>query len=442
MKRILLALVAVGSLGAIALLCTVRTDNAAENAKATAAFDVEVDAKKNPWTGLKANNDPEQFQFAVVSDRTGGHRRGVFSRAVQQVNLMQPEFVMSVGDLIEGSFSADTMTKQWDEFDGYAKQFAMPFFYCPGNHDMDSPTKTKVWMERNGRAYYHFRYQGCLFVVMNSMDSEAEDPKDPAIARKGLRVGPRQNAYFQAALKAGDKPRWTFVFIHHPIWTGLDLDANGWKAVEKTLDGSQYTVFCGHVHNYKKFVRNGMNYYQLATTGGGSAMRGVEYGEFDQMAWMTMKKKEPVMVNLLLNGVVKDDLRPFESTEPGAEIARESLPGVVGAVKLGLKPVESAKVTFWSVVDGEEPKAMGDGRTTLDGTFALYSNRIFKGLKAGDYTVTVEPAALLVVDPNAKPLESALPEIYAKPATSPLRAVVKDGVPGRFEFKLEEPKKD
>ena len=51
---------------------------------------------------LKLNDDPDQFHFAVVSDRTGGHRaQGLFPR-VQQISLLQPTFVMSVGDLIEG----------------------------------------------------------------------------------------------------------------------------------------------------------------------------------------------------------------------------------------------------------------------------------------------------------------------------------------------------
>ena len=54
---------------------------------------------KNPWTGLTPNAAPDGFQFAVVADRTGGHRKGVFSKAVKQVNLLQPEFVLSVGDL-------------------------------------------------------------------------------------------------------------------------------------------------------------------------------------------------------------------------------------------------------------------------------------------------------------------------------------------------------
>ena len=56
----------------------------------------------NPWSSLDLNNDPNNFQFAIVTDRTGGHRAGVFPDAIRKLNLLQPEFVISVGDLIEG----------------------------------------------------------------------------------------------------------------------------------------------------------------------------------------------------------------------------------------------------------------------------------------------------------------------------------------------------
>ena len=65
------------------------------------------------WTDLPFLNNPMDFQFAIVSDRTGGHRTGVFSRAMHQVNLLQPEFVMSVGDLIEGgTTNLNTLKKE------------------------------------------------------------------------------------------------------------------------------------------------------------------------------------------------------------------------------------------------------------------------------------------------------------------------------------------
>src|SRR4051794_11564104 len=93
MKRTLLGLTAVALLGVAV---------AWSRPKAGAPELDFAQEKLNPVTHLRLNNDPAEFQFAVVSDRTGGHRARVFSRAVDQLNLMQPEFVVSVGDLIEG----------------------------------------------------------------------------------------------------------------------------------------------------------------------------------------------------------------------------------------------------------------------------------------------------------------------------------------------------
>jgi hypothetical protein len=39
-----------------------------------------VTSESNPWTNLKLNNDPDAFQFAIVSDRTGAQRKGVQPR--------------------------------------------------------------------------------------------------------------------------------------------------------------------------------------------------------------------------------------------------------------------------------------------------------------------------------------------------------------------------
>lgn len=55
----------------------------------------------NPWTKRGFENKPADFQFAIVKDRTGGHRDGVFEKAVEKLKL-HPEFVMCMGDLIEG----------------------------------------------------------------------------------------------------------------------------------------------------------------------------------------------------------------------------------------------------------------------------------------------------------------------------------------------------
>jgi hypothetical protein len=57
---------------------------------------------KPPFAQVHFNDDPGKLQFAIVSDRWGGNRPGIFEDAVDKLELLQPQFIMSVGDLIDG----------------------------------------------------------------------------------------------------------------------------------------------------------------------------------------------------------------------------------------------------------------------------------------------------------------------------------------------------
>ncbi len=57
---------------------------------------------KRAATHLRFNDDTSKLQFAIISDLWGGYRSGVFEDAVEKLELLQPQFVMSVGDLIDG----------------------------------------------------------------------------------------------------------------------------------------------------------------------------------------------------------------------------------------------------------------------------------------------------------------------------------------------------
>ena len=85
MRRFALMSLAVFSVIATLMLSRGITDPGASPA-VKEGFDIEV-AEKNPWTSLKANTDPSQFQFAIVSDRTGAHRAGVFSREIGRAHV-------------------------------------------------------------------------------------------------------------------------------------------------------------------------------------------------------------------------------------------------------------------------------------------------------------------------------------------------------------------
>jgi serine/threonine-protein phosphatase CPPED1 len=369
---------------------------------------IQSDAK-NPWTSLKLHADPDQFQFAVVSDRTGGHREKIFSKAVYQVNLLQPEFVMSVGDLIEGyTTKAENIKEQWDQFDGYVQKFEMPFFYVPGNHDITNKTQMQKWGERYGKRYYHFTYKDVLFLSLCS-----ENPPNDVSA-----IDKEQRAWLKSVLAKNAGVRWTFVFVHRPIWANQDLAKNGWGEVEKMLAGKKYTVFCGHLHRYQKYVRNGNNYYQLATTGGGSRVRGVPYGEFDQIAWVTMKKESPLIANVLLDGILPENLKLPETDEPGAKRKVLATHAAGGVLTVAGQPIAGATVALHRYnAETQKFENVCDGKTDADGRFQLTTYARFDGAPLGEYAVTV-----------SKPgKDSTVPEVFARPATTTLRVPIREG---------------
>src|SRR5262249_50847640 len=276
MKRLAIALGVIGLVGAAVVFSGAQVPRS--------DFDFQLE-DRNPVNHLRFNNAPGDFQFVIVSDRTGGHRARVFSRAVEQINLLQPEFVVSVGDLIEGyTANAKELNRQWREFQTFTSRLRMPFFYVPGNHDIANKAQAELWQQKFGRRYYEFVYRDVLFLALDSEDPPGND--------QGM-ISEDQLEWLEKTLAAHPKPRWTLVFLHKPMWIMPTLPRNGWLKVEKALAGRPYTVFAGHVHRYQKFVRAGQNYYMLATTGGASVLRGVEYGEFDHVVQVTMKKTGP-----------------------------------------------------------------------------------------------------------------------------------------------------
>ena len=271
-------------------------------------------AQPNPWTDKPFLETPGAFQFAVVADRCGGHREGVFEAALAKANLLRPRFVMSVGDFIEGyEHDAATLDREWDEVTAAVNQaLDMRFFYVPGNHDIHAGdagglASQERWLARFGRTYYHFVYEQVLFLCLCT-----EDPPPTSLSEA-------QIAYFKEALEQNRDVRWTCVFLHKPLWA--EADAKGWDALEALLQDRPYTVFAGHWHNYVKYERNGRAYYVLATSGGSSQLRGEAVGEFDQLAWVTMTEGGPRVANLLLDGIRDDRVCTEQSTRYAEALA-------------------------------------------------------------------------------------------------------------------------
>ena len=139
------------------------------NAQVSDPFNSDVETNLKPWTDLDFYNDPSNFQFALVSDNTGSMRPGIFEKGIEKLNLMLPEFVLSVGDLIQG-YTQDTaqIRAEWADFSQKIDKLKVPFFYLPGNHDITNLVMQKEWEDRFGRRYYSFTYKDVLFIILDS----------------------------------------------------------------------------------------------------------------------------------------------------------------------------------------------------------------------------------------------------------------------------------
>ena len=270
-------------------------------------FQHEIQSGVKPWTDKPIVDSEAEFHFAVVSDRTTGGRKGIFEDAVKKINLLQPAFVVTIGDSVEGyTTNRQQMLKEWREFNSIVNQLNMRFFYVPGNHDTSNPEMLAMWQKLYGEKYYYFIYKNMLFIILHSQESNDC-------------IGQTQSDWAVNVLKKYPNAKETFVFVHYPIWQDEYLKQYKELApLFSELCQRNHTIFAGHIHSYMKFDRNKQKYFRLATTGG--TMLG-ELGCFDHFMWVSVfNDRRPIFANVMLDGIADENIFMEEMAKEIAKI--------------------------------------------------------------------------------------------------------------------------
>ena len=233
------------------------------------------------------SDDPDKFSFAIIGDKTGGglDKWPVFDRAIDEINVLKPDFAIMVGDLIQGDTrDPEQLAAEWAEFWQHESDLSVPFLPLPGNHDITNTVMYEYWKDNIGRTYSAFTYKNCLFIMLNT-----EEWHDPVHAEwdweKGW-FGEVQTKYVKDELVQHPDVRHTFVMLHRPIWL---YENSGWEQIEEALGNRAYTVFAGHYHNLTLHTRNDHRYFVLSATGGGlTPQEAPEAGAFDHYSIVTV----------------------------------------------------------------------------------------------------------------------------------------------------------
>jgi hypothetical protein len=203
----------------------------------------------------------EPLRFVVYGDVRSGHP--IHARLVEQVMREDPDFVLSVGDLVDRG----SEESEWQRFFEVAAPLlhVLPLVPALGNHD--------VWRVGEGAlrflalfpppagapepGYYSFDAAGVHFTVLDSNQLRS----------------PRQLQFCEADLARAQRARARFVAMHQGPWS-MGFHGNLTEAIKSYVPLFQRyhvtLILSGHDHDYERGRQAGLDY--IVSGGGGAPL--------------------------------------------------------------------------------------------------------------------------------------------------------------------------
>jgi predicted phosphodiesterase len=203
-----------------------------------------------------ASAPPDSFRFIVLGDRTGEAQPGIYERVWSESARLDPAFVVSVGDSIEGLDDATAATEWGQLRQVLAPWRRVPFYLAPGNHDIWSAASENLFRKYAGHPpHYGFDYAQAHFTVLDNSRTEQFSADEVSFLEQDL------EAHAAQPLK--------FIVSHRPSWilNALMDDTNFPLHRLARKYGVQY-VIAGHLHQMLHYHLDGVDYVSMVSSGG------------------------------------------------------------------------------------------------------------------------------------------------------------------------------
>ncbi|MGA2879600.1 MAG: metallophosphoesterase [Bryobacteraceae bacterium] len=229
---------------------------------------------------LAAEPAQNDFRFSILGDRTGDAQPGVYERVWNEMNALHPDFVINVGDTIQGGNDA-TAASEWRAISPLWARYRYTIYFTPGNHDIWSAASHAIYEQQTRRpAFYGFNYQKAHFTVLDNSDA-------PDLSGD---LSETQMQFLARDLEQNRDRDPKFVFFHKPFWLiPVKLQSSHFPFHQLIAKYGVRHVVSGHGHQYVHAVEDGVTYLEAPSSGGKLKGQGFAQGWFYGQVLVTVK---------------------------------------------------------------------------------------------------------------------------------------------------------
>lgn len=181
--------------------------------------------------------DPANATEAGMWNPDKSKRWLYLQKTIKQVNLLKPDFVVMTGDLMYGQMNPQEYIYEYEETYRMLKQFNVPVYIVPGNHDYYAQDATladgaKYWEQYFGPQYFSFDYGPYAHMIgYNSYDWHKFDRQGHgtvSVPTWGGQIRDQQMEWIKKDLAenkaTAQEGQTSGLFSHHnPIWRDRDI---------------------------------------------------------------------------------------------------------------------------------------------------------------------------------------------------------------------------